>query len=110
MERSQTGTVIVVEMDGELVATGSLENGQIFAVFVHPDRQRLGLGKAVMNWLEQEILASGAKDSTLSISLPSRQFYESLGYQVMETCSRDVGDGQHLDYWRARKRLLPVGA
>jgi hypothetical protein len=41
----------------------------------------------------------------LSVSLPSRRFYENLGYELVEACSIDVGEGQRLDFWKARKML-----
>src|ERR1700724_3795584 len=50
--RGKTGTTLVVEKDGELVATGSLVDGEILAVFVHPRLQKGGRGKALMKALE----------------------------------------------------------
>src|SRR5207244_3812103 len=39
-DRSKTGTTLVIEEDGELMATGSLVGGEILAVFVHPRLQK----------------------------------------------------------------------
>jgi N-acetylglutamate synthase-like GNAT family acetyltransferase len=104
-DRSKTGTTLVVEEDGELVATGSLVDGQILAVFVHPSLQRGGRGRAVMKALENEARASGVTGIGLSISLPSKRFYERLGYKLVEEKSIDVGEGQRLDFWKAVKQL-----
>ena len=104
-DRSKTGTTLVVEEDGELVATGSLVHGEILAVFVHPRLQKGGRGKALMKALENEARASGVTEIGLSISLPSKSFYESLGYKVVEEISRDVGGGQRLGFWKAVKQL-----
>jgi hypothetical protein len=41
----------------------------------------------------------------LSVSLPSRTFYVRRGYAVSEMLSGDMGGGQTLDYWQARKSL-----
>ena len=108
LERGRLGTVLVVEENGELIATGSLVDGEIFAVFVHPDYQQAGLGKALMNALEDQARAAGVTESVLSVSLPSKQFYEGLGYELIQQYSRDLGDGQYLDFWKARKRLSPL--
>ena len=35
-------------------------------------------------------------------------FYEGLGYEMVEEKSKDVGEGQRLDFWKARKFLLPI--
>jgi GNAT superfamily N-acetyltransferase len=104
-DRGKIGTTLVVEEDGELVATGSLVDGEILAVFVHPRLQKGGRGKALMKALENEARARGVAEIGLSISLPSKRFYESLGYQVVEEKSRDVGEGQRLDFWKAVKQL-----
>ena len=48
LERSGTGTLLVMDRIGELVATGSLVSGEISAVFVHPTSQGAGHGKALM--------------------------------------------------------------
>jgi hypothetical protein len=58
-----------------------------------------------MRELEDRPKARGCTDSELSVSLRSRGFYESLGYQMVEEGSIDVGEGQHLDFWKARKSL-----
>lgn len=104
-ERSRTGQILVMEQGGRLVATGSRVEDEIFAVFVHPACQQGGLGKQLMQALEAAARADGQDQSVLSISLPSRRFYESCGYEITEERSRDLGDGQRLDFWKARKSL-----
>lgn len=37
LDRSRTGTILVIEEAGELSATGSIVDNEIFAVFVHPN-------------------------------------------------------------------------
>ena len=108
LERSRTGITLVAEENGGLIATGSLVGGEIFAVFVHPEFQQGGRGKALMQVLEDKARAGGVRESELSVSLPSRRFYKGLGYEIVEECSKDLGDGQRLDIWKAKKRLTPV--
>ena len=104
-DRSTIGTTLVVEENGVLVATGSLVGDEILGVFVHPRLQKGGRGKALMKALENEGRASGLRGIGLNISLPSKSFYESLGYRVVEEISIDVGEGQRLDFWKAVKQL-----
>ena len=108
LERSRAGTTLVVEEDGELVGTGSMVDGEIFAVFVHPKCQSGGRGKALMQMLEDQARAEGVEESELSVSLPSLKFYQHLGYEIVEERSRDLGEGQRLDFWAARKTLTPA--
>jgi hypothetical protein len=58
-----------------------------------------------MGELENRAKARGCKELELSVSLPSKRFYEKLGYEMIEKRSLDVGEGQTLDYWMARKPL-----
>ncbi len=104
-KRMKTGTVLVLEREGEIVATGSLVGNEICGVFVRASCQRCGYGRVVMVELERRAKANGCAAVELSVSLPSRAFYESLGYEITDECSMDVGEGQRLDYWRGRKRL-----
>jgi GNAT superfamily N-acetyltransferase len=107
-ERSRTGEVWILEEDGLILATGSLLGSEILGVFVVPDVQRRGYGRAIMNELESRARAKGIPEIHLSISLPSRKFYEGMGYDVLQNESVDVGEGQRLEYWPARKRLNDV--
>ena len=106
VERSELGTVLVAEENGRLVATGSLVNGEIFAVVVYPTCQGAGLGKALMTALEDRARASGMHESVLSVSLPSKRFYTGLGYEIVQDCAKDLGSGQRLEFWKAKKQLL----
>jgi GNAT superfamily N-acetyltransferase len=90
------------------VATGTIVENHICAVFIICSVQRQGLGRKIMNHLEDRAISEGFKEITLDVSLPSRQFYERLGYRLSEDTHIDVGQGQCLDYWIAHKPL-PAG-
>jgi len=108
-ERQAAGEVLVLisRQDGIILATGSLVESEISGVFVHPDHQRQGYGKIIMDALERKARAKGLSETNLSVSLPSRRFYECLGYEVQDECALDVGEGEYLRYWPARKVLHP---
>ena len=108
LARSRSGTTLVAEEAGEAIATGSLVDDEILAVFVHPRFQQGGCGKAPMRLLEDAARAEGLKHCGLSVSLPSKRFYQGLGYQIVEDCSKDLGAGQRLKFRKPRKRLEPV--
>ncbi|HOO89727.1 MAG TPA: GNAT family N-acetyltransferase [Syntrophales bacterium] len=106
MERNETGEVLIMENDGTIVATGALVGNEIQGVFVRPDCQGRGYGKILMAELEKRAKAREIRKIELSISLPSRKFYETLGYEVLAERSEDVGEGQYLNYWPGEKALL----
>ena len=109
VERSEKGLILMAESPetGALVGTGSMVDQDIFALFVSPDHQGEGIGKRLMERLESRAVESGMTLAELHVSLPSKAFYENLGYTMLEACAVDVGEGQELKYWRAEKRLVP---
>lgn len=105
LERSRSGEILIVEREGAIVATGSLVGNEISGVFVSPDVQGQGYGKRIMRELESRAQEQGIPEVILSVSLPSRKFYENLDYEILSERSIDVGEGQVLNYWPARKIL-----
>ena len=105
MERHRQGDILVTEQDGSVVATGAIVGRDIFGVFVHPEFQHHGHGAALMRELENRARSKGCSELELSVSLPSRWFYEGLGYKMIEECSIDMGEGERLYFWKARKPL-----
>lgn len=103
--RASHGVVLVAWRGDRIVGTGSLVDGEISGVFVDPAEQGLGIGALLMDALEDRACAGGAKSATLSVSLPSRGFYERRGYRVSDPLTTDVGEGQHLEYREAEKDL-----
>ncbi len=106
-ERGAVGEIalLVSEQDGSILATGSLTGSEIIGVFVRFDHQRQGHGKAIMTHLEQIAMEKGIPKLSLSISLPSRRFYEHLGYKILDERVLDVGKGECLKYWPGEKEL-----
>lgn len=105
IERSRAGEIVIIERAGSLIATGALVGNEILGVFVKSDCQGQGYGKRIMSELENRARAQGIFEILLSVSLPSREFYENLEYEILPECSIDVGEGQHLNYWPGRKTL-----
>jgi GNAT superfamily N-acetyltransferase len=106
-ERSEIGEILVLisEPIDSILATGSLIGSEIMGVFVRSDHQRHGYGKDIMTQLELMAIEKGLPQLNLSISLPSRLFYEHLGYRVLDECVIDVGGGEFLKYWSGKKEL-----
>ena len=104
-ERCGTGEVLLFEVEGNCVGTGALKKGKIEGVFVKPDFQGQGIGKAIMSELEKLAVSHGISEITLNVSLPSKKFYQDLGYAILDECDKDVGQGKKLKYWIAKKRI-----
>lgn len=110
LRRHQEGEILVVELDGKVIATGAIVEDDIFGVFVDPDFQHHGHGRALMHELEARARSKGYREAVLSVSLPSRRFYESLGYTGFEDRAIDLGDGEKLAFWHATKPLTAQDA
>jgi GNAT superfamily N-acetyltransferase len=99
------GHIIVLEMNGRVVGTGTLVGDEIKRVFVEPSLQKRGLGRIIMRRLEDKAAAVGIGSVRLDASLPSKKFYDSLGYITLERTFLEVADGKRLDYYKMGKHL-----
>lgn len=77
-------TVAAVSPDGGLLATASLVDkgegvGQLFSVAAMPERQRRGLGRAVVGAIESAATAQGMSRMDVDGDV-ARGFYQKLGY------------------------------
>jgi GNAT superfamily N-acetyltransferase len=100
-----SGHTVVVHSGGNLVATGTRAGTTIRRVFVRAERQRRGIGQMVMAELETAALAAGIERLDLSASLPAKEFYLRLGYEVVSEEDYEVSPGQHLEYYEMAKEL-----
>jgi GNAT superfamily N-acetyltransferase len=73
--------VFAAEIDGRIVATVGYETGELWALFVAPESQRLGLGTLLVEHVERHARRRGARQLGLSASLTGVEFYERLGYR-----------------------------
>ena len=106
IERHQQENILVAQKDGKIIATGAIIGNNILGLFVNPEFQYQGHGKCLMQALEKRAAINGIKEVMLSVSIPSRKFYESLGYAIIEDCTIDVGENQFLNYCKAKKTLI----
>jgi ribosomal protein S18 acetylase RimI-like enzyme len=74
-------------------------------VFVNPKFQKQGLGKLIMRKLEDKALSSGLRKVKLDASLPSKKFYDSLGYKTCEKTYVKLKNGKKLHYYKMDKVL-----
>lgn len=83
------GEFLVVEVDGHVVGMGGIrgnERGQaeVLRVRVHPAVRRQGVGRALMDALEQRAAELGFAELHLDTTVEQPEaiaFYESLGYR-----------------------------
>ncbi|WP_436923344.1 GNAT family N-acetyltransferase [Halosimplex amylolyticum] len=88
---------------GRLDAAGA--EGEVVAVYVHPDYARSGVGSAVLSNLEGYARGTGLTELALIASLNAVGFYERLGYERTRAVTHETSHGVELDCVEMRKRL-----
>jgi GNAT superfamily N-acetyltransferase len=72
---------VVGVVEGEVKGVGLIEKGgDLRLCYVHPDRQRSGLGRAMVDELEKQASRWGLREIRLTSSANARTFYECHGY------------------------------
>jgi GNAT superfamily N-acetyltransferase len=106
LKGAKEGYTIVLERNNQIVATGTIIDSHITRVFVDPAFQKNGFGKIIMQKVEAKALSAGVSVVKLDASLPSKRFYDSLGYVTLEKTSLEVENGKKLDYYKMEKTLI----
>jgi GNAT superfamily N-acetyltransferase len=105
LEDAENNYVVVIKDRSRIVATGTLKFTHIQRVFVSPHYQHKGLGKLVMNDLEEKARMNNLKLIELHSSLFAKQFYDSLNYKMFRIGKVNVENGELLYYQRMAKQL-----
>jgi diamine N-acetyltransferase len=75
---------------------GPYENDyKLYKLYVHPDVQKIGAGKALLEEAEKYSKTAGAKRLILNVhrNNPARNFYEKNGFTIYETIDIPFGPG-----------------
>jgi GNAT superfamily N-acetyltransferase len=105
LKNAKEGYTLVIEKDSQIIGTGTIADDEIMRVFVDPVFQKQGLGKIIMRELERRAVSAGAGVVKLDASLPSKKFYELLGYVVLEETFVELENNKRLDYYKMEKAL-----
>jgi N-acetylglutamate synthase-like GNAT family acetyltransferase len=97
----------VAESDGRVVGTGALDvaSGKLDAIFVSPEHMRTGVGRSMLQFLEQ--LARGHQLDVLHLesSLNAVDFYVRNGFESLGNSQYVSPRGFSLDCVLMQKRL-----
>jgi GNAT superfamily N-acetyltransferase len=81
----KTGRGWVIESEGEIVAfaIGNAENGNIWALFVHPTHERRGYGRVLHDTTVEWLFSRGLERLWLTTEPGTRaqRFYEAAGWE-----------------------------
>ncbi len=102
---AEEGRTIMLDQAGRILGTGTLVGAEIKRVFVSPAFQRQGWGRRIVQSLEETATLAGVETVKLDASLPSKAFYDRLGYVTVAPAFLPVENGRRLDFFRMRKTL-----
>ncbi len=103
---AREGCTIILDRAGCIIGTGTLVAGEIKRVFVDPTTQKQGFGRLIMQNLEEEAVSSGLTSVRLDASLPSKAFYDRLGYATIREAFLEVENGRRLDFFKMERTLF----
>lgn len=89
---------------GILVGFGSLDGDVVDLLFVHKDRQRQGIARAILAELERAAAEQGLQTLTTFASITARPFFEAMGYTMAHE-NQAIRNGVSLTNYRMTKQL-----
>jgi len=100
--------LVVAEDSAGIIGFGQLNqaSGEVEAVYVLPERQREGIGGALLRSLEDAAHSAGLKKLQLSATLNSVPFYRRAGYVEEGSTEHRLPSGVELPCVRMSKELM----
>ena len=97
-------TVVAIDDEDRIAGLAALHGDEVRRVYVHPRAQGTGLGRTLMQALEDEARRRGLHAVHLSAGLSASSFYDRLGYERLETGTFVSGEAR-VPFVKMRKRL-----
>lgn len=105
MRDINAGNVYVLEdEEGNYAGTVTVSGNEICRLFVLPEFQHLGYGKALLD-LAEESIAENYDTVAVDASLPAKKIYILRGYKETGYNVTDTGYGDYLCYDRMEKKF-----
>jgi len=105
LSQAKEGYTIVLERNNQVIGTGTIVGNEAVRVFISPEFQKHGFGKLIMYKLEERAISKGITAIKLDASIPSRSFYDSLGYVTLEETFLEVENDKRLGYHKMQKTI-----
>lgn len=99
------GHCLILTSGEEFIGTGTLFGSNARRVFIKPAYQNMGLGRRIMNGLEEKAVEKGVRIVDLDASLVAYPFYRALSYETQAEDVIPVKNGQNLRYYKMIKKL-----
>jgi putative acetyltransferase len=82
--RLETGGIFVYQRKDEIVGFARVdETGCVDLLYVHPEVQRQGVGRALLDRVISWAVSQGIRHLRSYVSITARPFFESIGFRVV---------------------------
>lgn len=98
-------SMFVAQVGDRVVGFSVTHEGEIRAVYVHPQYVGRGIGKKLLSAVESSAKRRGFKTATISSSLTAHCFYLSQGYKTVKRAEFRFRDGTSIPCIRMKKSL-----
>jgi putative acetyltransferase len=89
---AETRDLFVAKKNSTIIGVGGLEGNYVGTVFVHPEYQNQGIGRAIMEKLEAKAMEKGIEKVVLKASINAVPFYKNIGYtEIKEVHDENYG-------------------
>jgi len=90
-KRIEEELIVVCFASADLIGVAGLRRDYLRSMFIEPTYQRKGLGKVLVEKIEEMAQQNAISELMVHSSVTARQFYETLGYEVVEYQSYPEG-------------------
>ncbi len=92
LEYAQNGNMYVAVEHSMIIGTAALDQARVRNVFVKIDHHQQGVGKILMQHIEDMARQQGKVRLGLRASISAIVFYQKLGYTIVEEIEEPIGD------------------
>jgi GNAT superfamily N-acetyltransferase len=92
LEYAQNGNLYVAVEHSMIIGTAALDQDRVRNVFVRIDHHQQGIGKILMQHIEDIARQQGKIRLSLRASVSAVVFYQKLGYAIVEEIEERIGD------------------
>lgn len=94
LDYARHGEMYVAVERNQIVGTATLEDNRVRNVFVHIGRHRRGIGRILMQHIEEMARQRGKKGPILHANISAVDFYRKHGYEQVGEVEERIGDAR----------------
>jgi GNAT superfamily N-acetyltransferase len=106
LRKAEEGTVLLAFLQEKLVGCGYLLNDEVGGIYIHPDYQKQGFGKELLNQLLAKAKELALKNVWLDSTPIAKKMYLDAGFVIQEEKVMYVENNAPLEYSYMTKKLI----